>query len=336
MDVFVYEYTCATDPGSALQEEGWAMLRAVLDDFSRVPGIHTRTMLHVSCARPAPAGEVHPVQSSEEAAVFRQLAAAAAWTLVIAPECNDLLRTRCRCVEEAGGRLLGPSPDAVALTGDKLQLSRHLRSHAVPTPACEPLSPHPSFPFPFVHKPRFGAGSQATFRVSSPEELATCTTVARSEGWEGEAIVQPFVEGAAVSVAFLLGPVQQLALTATRQHLSRDGRFHYLGGELPLPQIEAERAVQLARRAVDVVPGLKGYVGVDLVLGERDWVLEINPRMTTSYVGLRALTDANLAETMLRVAAGEIVSPLSWSRGHVRFQADGTVDLVLSDGQRQP
>jgi predicted ATP-grasp superfamily ATP-dependent carboligase len=220
------------------------------------------------------------------------------------------------------------------LTSDKLRLGRHFQHHAIPTPPCEPLSPHPSFPFPLVHKPRFGAGSQATFLVSNAKELAACSAAGRNEGWQGEAIVQPFVEGAAVSVAFLLGPTQELALAPARQDLSRDGRFHYLGGELPLPSVEAARAEHLARKAVGIVPGLRGYVGVDLVLGQQDWVMEINPRMTTSYVGLQALTDANLAETMLRIAAGETVTPVNWRPGPVRFHADGYVCLnpVLPSG----
>ncbi len=75
------------------------------------------------------------------------------------------------------------------------------------------------------------------------------------------------------------GPV---ALQPTFQLLSDDGRFKYEGGELPIPPTLAERAVSLASRAVECVPGLLGYVGVDLDLGEaedgsRDYAIEINP-----------------------------------------------------------
>lgn len=114
---------------------------------------------------------------------------------------------------------------------------------------------------------------------------------ARAEGW-GDLIVQPFVPGEPASVAFLVGPGRRLALPAVSQRLSDDGRFHYRGGRLPLTADSAERAASLAARAVDAVEGLRGYVGVDLVLGPtaaRDAVMEINPRMTTSYIGLRAL-----------------------------------------------
>ena len=47
------------------------------------------------------------------------------------------------------------------------------------------------------------------------------------------------------------------------------------------------------------MPGLQGYVGVDVVLGEEtSWLIEINPRPTTSYVGLRRVIDLNMAEAI--------------------------------------
>ena len=60
-------------------------------------------------------------------------------------------------------------------------------------------------------------------------------------------------------------------------------------------------ACELAQRAVALVPGLRGYVGVDLVLGEETcWLIEINPRVTTSYVGLRRVVGLNMAAAIWR------------------------------------
>ena len=134
--------------------------------------------------------------------------------------------------------------------------------------------------------------------------------------------------GRAASVAFLIGPGRRLALPAAAQHLSTDGRFRYQGGSLPLPPALADRATRIAVRAVDVVEGLQGYVGVDVVLGPSadggdDSVIEINPRLTTSYVGLRALARFNLAEAMLAVAAGEPPPAWDWQGGPVEFTSDG-------------
>jgi predicted ATP-grasp superfamily ATP-dependent carboligase len=324
-DIFVYEYLAATEGGAtSLRTEGRAMLAAVLADLARVPGVRPVTLLAAGENEDLPRVLVRHADRATEPTVFRKLAGRCAATLVIAPECDGLLEQRCRWVEEVGGRLLGPTSAAVASTGDKLELARLLRDAGVPTPPCERLPGHGDFPA--VCKPRHGAGSQATFLVRNPADLAECLVQARAEGWEGELLVQRFVPGSAASVAFLLGPGQEVALLPAVQHLSADGRFRYLGGSVPLPVELAARAVHLGRQAVRAVPGLRGYVGVDLVLGEAaDWVIEINPRLTTSYVGLRALAASNLAEALLRVVDGEPAGELRWRPRSVRFYPDGAV-----------
>jgi predicted ATP-grasp superfamily ATP-dependent carboligase len=88
--------------------------------------------------------------------------------------------------------------------------------------------------------------------------------------------------------------------------------------------------VAIAQCALETIADLTGYVGVDVVLGDAedgssDAVIEINPRLTTSYVGLRALATSNLAEAWLQVALGTEIPNVSWRAGTVHFDADGAV-----------
>ena len=77
--------------------------------------------------------------------------------------------------------------------------------------------------------------------------------------------------------------------------------FQYEGGVIPLEHHQRHLAMAYARRAVSLVPGLRGYIGVDMVLTENQgYVIEINPRLTTSYVGLRQVININLAEAIWR------------------------------------
>ena len=219
------------------------------------------------------------------------------------------------------------------LAGDKLLLADHLRERGVPTPPTVlwPASPPPARGrgweggFPAVCKPCRGAGSQETYLVRNEAELSQAAAIAGF--WQDDAIVQPCIPGQAASVAFLIDPGRCLALPAAAQHLSTDGRFRYQGGSLPLPPPLTERATRIAARAVEAVEGLRGYVGVDVVLGAAadggDCAIEINPRLTTSYVGLRALARFNLAEAMLAVAAGRAPPAWDWNAGPVEFTPDG-------------
>ena len=57
----------------------------------------------------------------------------------------------------------------------------------------------------------------------------------------------------------------------------------------------------LAVRVATALPGLRGFVGIDLVWNERDGpvVIEVNPRVTCAYCGLSALLQRNLAADVL-------------------------------------
>jgi predicted ATP-grasp superfamily ATP-dependent carboligase len=329
LKVFIYEYISAEASGPAtppsLRREGRAMLEAAVADFAAIPGVRVQTLLNNESVISPNVAEVVRCDRVEEA--FLELARRNDFTLVIAPEFDDLLKTRSRWVLESGGRLLGCSPEAIRLTGDKLALAAHWRQHDVPTPRTEPYECDAPPPFPAICKPRFGAGSQATFRASNNAEF---TTQLVRNPWPGPRIVQPFVSGKPASVALIVGRGERVALLPASQQLSNDGLFQYQGGVLPLPHDWADRAIRLAKRAVAPVSALCGYVGVDLVLGDApdggdDVAIEINPRLTTSYVGLRALAASNLAGAMLAAARGEPLPSIPWRAGRIRFDAQGQV-----------
>jgi predicted ATP-grasp superfamily ATP-dependent carboligase len=309
------------------------MLSAVLEDFGRISGIEPLTLLDEHCEHEHSNAVCRRIRSRDEEKAFRELASAADFTVIIAPEFDHILETRCRWALDFGGQLLGPSLAAVQLTGDKLALSRHFAENGIRSPESQ------SFPtdeeiseiaYPVVWKPRFGAGSQATFLVQHQQELRSCVDRARSEGCEGAALVQRFFPGMPASVAFFTGPRTWIPLRPAAQRLSNEGRFRYLGGRAPLPDALAARAVQVAQRALQTIPGVRGYVGVDVILGAAedgsgDAVIEVNPRLTTSYVGLRALAESNLAEALLHIAMEEDTPDLVWRPGVVEFDIDGTV-----------
>jgi predicted ATP-grasp superfamily ATP-dependent carboligase len=77
---------------------------------------------------------------------------------------------------------------------------------------------------------------------------------------------------------------------------------------------------------------------VDLVLGadpasREDFVIEVNPRLTTSYVGLRAACRENLAQAWLDVARGG--QPVfSFASAALEFSADGTIAAMQPEDLR--
>lgn len=338
MLLFVYEYTCAAlgwqHLPASLRAEGLAMLSAVLEDCQRLDHVQTCTLLADDF--PHALAHWHRRSGGDEYTAFCDLAAQADYTLVIAPEFDGHLTARCGWVGHAGGRTLNSSLEALRLTSDKLALCQHWQQQGIPTPPTETLAWCDArkrwgwtgpVAFPAVCKPRCGAGSQTTHFMTDEQEMWTwAASIPAAAAANLDMIVQPFSPGQPASVAFLAGPKDYLPLLPCAQHLSKDGRFHYLGGQLPLPEPLSQRAVSLAQRAAACVPGLRGYVGVDLVLGEAsdgsaDVAIEINPRLTTSYIGLRQAAETNLASALLRIVQGETVE-LRWRAGTIHFTAE--------------
>ncbi len=317
------------------------MLGALVEDFARLEGVTVWAMLADSLGRRYARVLFqnkrigwYAVGTAEAARrTFDTLARLADWTVVIAPELDGELLAWCRRVEAVGGRLLGPSPAVVALASDKEATCRCLAAAGVNVPVGIALGPGQRVPagfgFPAVVKPCWGAGSQGVQKVLSAR--AAEQAVARL----GVACrVERFCAGQPASVAVLCGPGGCRPLVPCTQRLGRG--FRYLGGGLPLPRPLARRAVRLGVRAVTALPQPRGFLGVDLVLGldprgSDDVVIEINPRLTTSYVGLRRAAVSNLAGVMLAVAQGRACR-LCFRRMVVQFTAKGQTQVRHSSG----
>jgi predicted ATP-grasp superfamily ATP-dependent carboligase len=212
--------------------------------------------------------------------------------------------------------------------------------------------------FPVVIKPIDGAGSLETELVPDAAALSVALSLrdpdarakvhalawgedelAESHFWVGfgrlgAVLVQPFVAGTPMSASFLVDRRGRPHLVGVgRQDVELVGnRFVYRGGTVPCgsPELAGE-----ARRAVEALSSrLRGWVGVDFILDEggRAVVLEINPRLTTSFVGLRRLLPPGLlAGAMLdafrrpkRLDRLGLAAAIH-ARPPVGFRADGAV-----------
>lgn len=300
MRLFLYEYACAQPASVVLPEsvrrEGRAMFEAVLEDARKLaPQLEVITL-------PA-----HSTLSTQH--YFSQ----SDYALIIAPEFDGILERYAREALAAGCLLLGPLPEAIRLTADKWELYQHWKRNGVPTPATWLPSQLPSEAGCYLQKHRYGAGSLGV-GWWQPGELIN-----------DQHLVQQFAVGLPVSVALLISPQGTITpLLPARQEISKDGQFNYLGGTFLIDNGLCNRLIILAIKAVQGIEGLQGYVGVDAILGmpengEDDVVLEINPRVTTSYLGLRQATHSNLVQCMLEALNCDQIVPINWFPGGINW-----------------
>ena len=217
---------------------------------------------------------------------------------IVAPESAGLLLHLHDAVGDA--RWIGCDAGAIRVASSKRATCEALHAAGIATP----LAFASGDDGPWIVKPDDGAGTQDT-RLHATRAAAEADL--RRRGEQGNsAIAEPFVPGEALSLSLVVGPDLARVVAFNRQQVQIDtaGWLHDLGvqaGALvpPDPRIPALRA--LARDVAAAVPGLRGYVGIDVVWNERKGavVIEVNPRVTCAYAGLSAALGRNLAADIL-------------------------------------
>ncbi len=304
MQVFVCEYVtgggfAGVPLPSGLLAEGEMMLRALLADLAAIPGIALRASRDARLPSIAIPGEIVAVGRRPCWEIWGEEIAAADAFWPIAPESDGIL---LRLSEMAAGKiLLGSSPEAVRLCASKIATSQHLAAHGIVT--VPSLAPGVASPHGVIVKPDDGAGAEGVRFFTDP-------AAAMARGIAG-LIAQPFIPGAPESLSLLCRGGEATLLSCNRQITECvEGRFHYRG--LAVGGAEERRAfyTPLAAAIARAIPGLFGYVGVDLIAtGEGPVVLEVNPRLTTSYAALGEALGVNPAALVLALAAGGDLPP---------------------------
>jgi predicted ATP-grasp superfamily ATP-dependent carboligase len=316
----------------SLGREGAAMRGALVADLAalrrhrivatadpRFP-LRPRPGVEVVTLAPGSAGRLDDLLASSDAA----------W--LVAPETAGRLERLAARAESRGTLVLGSGARAIRRAADKAALARRLARRGVPHPptrvvrsaaGCEAAARQ--LGFPLVVKPIRGAGCEGVSLVRHRGELARAVERARRADGSGAVLVQRYVRGLAASVSLLCDGRGAVALAVNRQRVSATRLFAYSGGATPLDHPLAERAAACALRACRALPGLRGYVGVDLVLTRSDAVvIEVNPRLTTAYLGVRSAIEENVAGLALSACAGRLPAPPRVRR-RIRFSAAGRI-----------
>jgi len=305
MQVFVLEYLSGgglvdgdAQATQLLMPQGLAMRDALVADLlaSGDCEVTAATCAHAG-ALPCGAAEA-AARDGETLEAFAARVAAehdAAW--IVAPETGGCLAAFERAV--GAPRWLGCDARSIAIASSKSATLRHLVAHDVPTPwSCAAGAQR------WVVKPDDGAGGVATRvhanRLGAEADLAA--RVARGQS----ACLEPWVDGEAMSLSLLceLGQAELLSVNRQRIVALQDGHLRYDGvaiDVLPRSSARWRPLAALASRVAAALPGLRGFVGVDIVAGGRHGpvVIEVNPRLTCAYVGLSARLRRNLARDVL-------------------------------------
>jgi hypothetical protein len=117
-------------------------------------------------------------------------------------------------------------------------------------------------------------------------------------------------------------------LAVNRQYIETgsDGAVHYRGGETPVHPAREAEITAVARKVVEVL-GCQGYCGVDVVLADKVFVVDVNPRITTSLVGIAACMKEEIADILVAASKGGGPDQVHMT-GSARFDTRGMVTRI--------
>jgi acetyl/propionyl-CoA carboxylase alpha subunit len=303
---------------------------ALADEAVRLPGAtpgetYLRGDLVIAAARATGADAVHPGYGflSENAGFARDCAA-------------------------AGLTFVGPSPDAIASMGSKLEAKALMDAAGVPvlpgatvTDETDLGAVAEKIGFPVLVKAAFGGGGRGMRIVRDPGELAEAVDGARREAasafGDGTVFLERFVEDPRHVEVQIVGDTHGEVVHLFERECSIQRRYQKIVEESPSPAVDDALRAELGAAAVSAGKAI-GYTGagtVEFVLEKGEhadrrefFFLEVNTRLQVEHPVTELVTGLDLVALQLRVAEGlELPAEVTGARidGHaieVRLYAE--------------
>lgn len=307
MKILVFEYItgggfCREDLPKSLAAEGLLMLKALLRDLSALDVepvflLDVRLSGEVGAIGGNAGSVVHVEQTDDINAILQTHMDYCDAVWLLAPEMDNVLLNLTRMVERHGKILLSSPSAVVELTSDKYKTFQHLTAHDIPAVPTEFLNRWDFYKIGgqrHVLKPFDGMGCVQTFIIDSGDDFEQVKL--ELDGPE-RYIVQPFVEGQSKSLSCLFRNGKGWLLSINGLAVQVEGRKLTLSLCRVNVSTDTNKYQSLTDRIARAIPGLWGYAGIDFIENsEGIAVLEINPRLTTSYAGIRQARGLNVAE----------------------------------------
>lgn len=315
MKILIAEFAVGTDIEKSLIPEGAAMLKTLAESF-----VHLGHEVYYPSAGTKICAGTH-IESTAES--FRQVIEREAKTcdsgLVIAP---DSMLPELNKVLEENTVNLGCSPQSAACCADKMMCTEILKKAGIKVPEIAKKAEEGK---KYVTKPRFGCGAEATYLVTNFEN-------------EEGLIASEYIEGKHLSVSLIAGK-NPLPLTVNHQFIEfgekkaearGNGKIEvsdikYNGSLTPY---QTPRREELYETAISTVKCMEcfGYVGIDIILADLPYVVDVNPRPTASLFGISRVMREEIGDLILKNKFGELPDSIH-IEGEYRFSKDALGEL---------
>lgn len=289
---------------ASLLNEGRLMLDALLSDLAGLKSLELTLLLDWRCQHLYIPDEINIIWVSKLQNVddlLPDLIERVDCVWPIAPEIDQALQKISVAVENKGVLLLNSTSEAVKICSDKWLMAQVLKNSNIATVKTTQLDQFTEEVVveAWVIKPKDGAGCLNSYYLTSQGEFDEIIThISQPEAY----IIQPYMKGESLSLSCIFNNGRAWLICCNRQQvIVKNGMFELEGCEVNIPIDQQSMYQQLIDEVAQSILGLWGYVGIDLIQPElaQPLVLEINPRLTTSYVGIYPATGFNVGRAVV-------------------------------------
>ncbi len=250
-------------------------------------------------------------------------------------------------VEAHGYTFIGPKAEHIRLMGDKISAKRAVKAAGIPVvpgsegaidDEAEAFAAAEEIGFPVLIKAAAGGGGRGMKVALDREHLAEAISTAQSEAKAA------FGDGSVYLERYLSTPrhieVQIIAdsfgsvVHLGERDCSLQRRHQKLMEEAPSPAIDAATRDMIGRRCTEAIRTF-GYLGVGTVefLYENGefFFIEMNTRLQVEHPVTEFVTDIDLVQEQIRIAAG---LPLSFTQEEVSFEGHSIECRINAESPR--
>ena len=241
---------------------------------------------------------------------------------VVAPEPNHVLQSIVECIESTGTLSLNCRAAGIEQASDKAVLGEQVERLGLSFPKTIAFDANSSseeisqtirreLGVPIIIKPAKGAGCSGISIAQNVGQIAQAICKVKVETGCATLTAQELINGIPVSVSLITTGTEALPVSLNLQDITvatPDEGSTYNGGLVPFEHSLRDKAFKAAKLLAESLSGLRGYIGIDFVLTQdKAFVMEVNPRLTTSYVGLRKTANFNVPQAIIdSILKGEL------------------------------
>ena len=249
-----------------------------------------------------------------------------------------------QAVEDAGFTFIGPRPEVLTLTGDKLAARRIAREAGLPvlpgpdTPLPQEIdiSLADQVKYPVLVKAIAGGGGRGIRLARNPDELGNMIAMARREAeaafGDGTVYLEPLVQRARHIEVQIIGDGHGKVLCLGERECSIQRRRQKLIEESPAYGLDEAKRQMIHNAAVKLGEALKyrslGTVEFLLDADQNFHFIEINPRIQVEHPVTEMVTGLDLVKEQLRLATGR---PLRFSQEQIKMTGAAIEARVLAE-----